>query len=150
MSRFRVFWIVLCVLLIVAGLAGAGLAAYRYGFDNGYAYAGQVNGGDASAKVTTPSLYPVPGQYFYPGYGMRFHHPFGTFFGIAGFIVMLFLLCGVMRMLAWKHWAGAPGHAAWRHGPYPGWYCGPYPGSPEQTPTGEQKKSQGENPPAEK
>jgi len=110
MFRFGFLFRFLFALLLIGLLAVGGMALFRSGYTQGY----QVGALAASAasKGTTPPLpaYGYPPMGLYPGYGYPMYgSPFGLFFGIGLFVLFLFMIGGIFRMMAWRHWAGAHG-----------------------------------------
>jgi hypothetical protein len=109
------FWLrLIMTLLIVGGLAAAGVVLYHAGFTNGYNAA--VLAVNASSKIGASPL-PFNGYLpYWPAYGFPFFfNPFGLFFGIGFFFLVIFLVSGVFRLLSWRHWAAQPGMAGFGH-----------------------------------
>jgi hypothetical protein len=48
-------------------------------------------------------------------------HPFGIFLGISFFLFVFFVIGGLFRFGAWRHWAAHNGPEGWRHGHGPHW-----------------------------
>ena len=127
MFRFGILWRILMVLVLVALLVGAGTALYRAGLAQGY-QAGVLAAGKAGSGTTTaPQLpyygYGYPPYGFYPGFGYRGGFPFfAPILGIGFFLIVIFLVSGIFRFGARRHWAG---RGDWGYGPGP-WGQGPY------------------------
>lgn len=124
---FRVFKF-LFVLLLLAGVAFAG---YQFGFSQGVASSPQI--AEAMQQWQgQPGLSPHFAMRGYYGHHFGFF-PFG---GIFGFLFMIFIFFGIMRLLFRPHWMHARhmyGHGPWHHGyPPPPWW-GQQPGQPGQS-----------------
>ena len=113
------------VLLLVGLMIGGGAMAYRAGVAQGIAQAPEVAKAISSAAQNGQGL-PAPAYgygYGYPFYG--FHPHFGFFpFGVFGFILIIFLFFGLMRLIFFRPWAWHYGHMHGR-GPWKG-YGGPW------------------------
>jgi hypothetical protein len=113
------------VLLLVGLMIGGGVLAYRAGVAQGIAQAPEVAKAISNAAQNGQGM-PVPAYgygYAYPFYG--FHPPFGFFpFGIFGFILIIFLFFGLMRLIFFRPWAWHYSHMHGR-GPWKG-YGGPW------------------------
>jgi len=119
----RIVLSILLALVILAGVAGLGVYAYK---------AGEAQGLLQSDKL--PALVPEGGRGFYPyhHFGAAFYHrPFGFGFGCFGLLLpllFLFLLFGLLRALLW------PRPWGWRHGWHGPWGRGPWNHKPGDSP----------------
>ena len=122
-------WRLIGVLLLVGLMIGGGVMAYRAGVVHGIAQSPEVASAISSAAESGDGL-PFPAYgYGYPAYRMRPHFGFFPFGGIFGFILVLFLFFGLMRMIfrpwGW-HYGHMHGRGPWRkHGRY--WGPPPWP-----------------------
>jgi hypothetical protein len=111
---------ILGVLLFIGLLAGAGTMIYQAGQAQGFAMAAASAGREL----------PVPMPFY--GYGMMYPHfsPFGMFFGIIPLVLVLFVVGGVFRRIAWgrHHMGGGP----WAGGPHPHHHWGEQPEKPAE------------------
>ena len=109
------------VLLLVGLMIGGGAMAYRAGVAQGIAQAPEVARAISNAAQNGQGL-PAPTYgygYGYPFYG--FHPHFGFFpFGIFGFILIIFLFFGLMRLIFFRPWAWHYSHMHGR-GPWKGY-----------------------------
>ncbi len=131
----RFFWLrLILTLLVVGGLVAAGVMLYHSGFTNGYTAA--VLAANAAGKAGASPL-PYNGYLPYgPGYGFPFFfNPFGLCLGIGFFFMLIFLVSGVFRLWAWRHWATQPGMAGFGHHRGAAWFRdweAHHPGQPEK------------------
>jgi hypothetical protein len=122
MFRTGFLWRFLLALLLFGLLAAGGAALYRAGFAQGYqaaALAANSTGNAAAPNLPAPGFYPSP--YFWPAYSYPGFFPFGPLLGIGFFLLVFFLIGGLFRSFAWRHYAGQPGHGDWGHGPEGRW-----------------------------
>ncbi len=152
MFRFGILWRILMILVLVALLVGAGTALYRAGLAQGYQAGILAAAKTGSGTTTTPPLpyygygYGYPPFGFYPGFRFGGGFPiFAPIIGIGFFLLFLFVISGLFRFGARRHWANrgdwGPGYGpgAWGHGPY-GWGSGPGDKGPANPPS---EKGQG-------
>lgn len=101
----KIFARIIAALVLVAAVAGIAFFAFSAGVAQG-------------AATKLPASVTQPGNMPYPQYGMPFFwHPFAGFFG---FLIGLFLLFFVLRMISFVVWGPRWGHMGhrhmWRHG----------------------------------
>jgi len=120
MFRRGGFFRFLLVLVLVCLLVGGGVALYQAGFGQGY-QAGALAA--AASSDGTTHLAPAPGYYWppYAGYGFPIFQPFGIFLGIGCFLFLFFVIGGLLRFGAWRHWGSHNRPDGWRYGPDPHW-----------------------------
>jgi len=112
-------------LLVIAVLAGVGYAGYHFGYIQGMANAPEIATAISKAAENGQTL-PVPPML---GYGRSYaspfmwmpHHGFFPFGGLLGFLFLIFLFFGLMRLIFRPHWypAGPGMHGHWRGYPPP-------------------------------
>ena len=125
MFRFGFLWRILMIMVIIALLAGAGVATYRSGFAQGYQTA-LITAGKAGSGTIPQLPYVYPPFGFHPWLGFPGFFPFfGALVGIGFFLLIFFLISGAFHFAFSRHWAK---RGEWGHGPYgPGpWGYGPY------------------------
>ena len=103
---------ILSALVLIAAIAGIAFFAFQAGVTKGSPITIEAPEGQ-----TAPA---VPYPYYGPGYGMRFHHPFGFGLGCFGILIPLFLFflaLKAFRMLFWgpRRWGYMGHHGPWRH-----------------------------------
>ena len=129
------------VLLLVGLMIGGGVIAYRAGVTQGIAQSPAVATAISDAAQNGQAL-PVPAYGYRYGYGYPFWGfgpHFGFFpFGIFGFILIIFLFFGLMRLIFFRPWAWHYGHMHGR-GPWKGY--GPW-GTPPWAREGEEGEAE--------
>ncbi len=129
---------VVAVLLLVGLLAAAGIAAYRFGYTQGYAQGATVTAGDETPFRQFPGFWPGVGHF--PMMHMRF--AFMPFAGLCGLFFFGLLFVGLLRLVFWgpRPWwrpGMPPMHA---HGYPPPWGAPPW-----CPPAGEAEKPEGDS-----
>ena len=111
---FRGFFIlrIIFTLFILAILVGGGLLLFRAGYTSGFNAAALAN--HTGSSTITPN--PYYGYWLYgPTHGFGFFFPgLGLLFGIGAIFLMLFIIGGFFRMLAWRHWGAGPNGQGFR------------------------------------
>ena len=121
MFRYGFLWRFVLALILLGLLVAGGTALYRAGLAQGYqaaALAANSSGSAVAPNLPAQGNYPYP--YFWPGYGYHSFFPFGPLLGIGFFLLVFFLIGGLFRGFAWRHY-GHPGRGDWGQGPGAGW-----------------------------